>query len=299
MPKGYVDLPEGQVHYRIEGSGPPLLLLHHTPRSSALYDPIIDDLAKRRVVIAWDAPGFGESYRPGGPLSIENYAACAAAFMTALGVGGFDVFGCMTGAAIAIELAVSCRNRVTRLGLMGVPFFATAQDRAAALGETDHGRRISPDGSEMVSQWNRVFSAWDLESLIHSGMPDRALAIPLAAQYVADLLRAGEYREHASRAAYCYDATARLSAITQPTMVIGFGGESDPDIPLGRHLRHDAAVAQRIPDCRYLELPGAHAIIALVAHRDRLLAAMDDFFSATEPSARARNRSAGRGPCAK
>lgn len=279
MPKSYVDLPEGQVHYRIEGSGPPLLLLHHTPRSSALYEPIIDDLAKRRTVIAWDAPGFGESYRPAEPLSIENYGACAASFMTALGISRFDVFGCMTGAVVAIELAVSCRDRVTRLGLMGVPFFASAQERAVALGEVGRGRRISADGSEMVKQWNTVLSAWDLESLIHTEMPDRALAVSLAAQYVADLLRAGEYREHASRAAYRYDTTGRLAAIAQPTLVIGFDRESDQDIPLGRHLRHNAVVAQRIPNCRYLELPGAYAIIALVAHRDRLLAAMDGFFS--------------------
>jgi pimeloyl-ACP methyl ester carboxylesterase len=282
MPKSYVDLPEGQVHYRIEGSGPSLLLLHHTPRSSALYEPIIDDLAKRRTVIAWDAPGFGESYRPAEPLSIENYGACAASFMTALGISRFDVFGCMTGAVVAIELAVSCRDRVKRLGLMGVPFFASAQERAVALGEIGHRRRISADGSEMVKQWNTVLSAWDLESLIHIEMPDRALAVSLAAQYIADLLRAGEYREHASRAAYTYDTMGRLAAITQPTLVIGFDRESDQDIPLGRHLRHNAVVAQRIPNCRYLELPGAYAIIALVAHRDRLLTAMDGFFASTE-----------------
>jgi hypothetical protein len=28
MKRGYVDTPEGQVHYRTEGSGEPVLLLH-------------------------------------------------------------------------------------------------------------------------------------------------------------------------------------------------------------------------------------------------------------------------------
>ena len=44
---GYVDVPEGQLHYRDEGSGSPIVLLHQTPRSLdefAELQPLLVDI---------------------------------------------------------------------------------------------------------------------------------------------------------------------------------------------------------------------------------------------------------------
>lgn len=285
MPKAYIALPAGQIHYRIEGSGPPLLLLHHTPRSLVLYDPIIDDLARGRTVIAWDAPGFGESYVPTSPPSVEDYATLAATFMSELGIEVFGVFGCMTGAAIAIEVATANPDRVSHLGLMGVPLFPSDREHATALAAVDRGRRVAVDGGELLEQWNTVIASWDHEARIRDDMPDRASALIVAERYVSELLRSGEYWEHGSRAAYRYDTGGRLASLVQPTLVIGFAGEHDPGIPLVPHLRSDAVIAQKIPNCEYAELPGAYAILATVADHDRLVAAMDGFFPSRDPAA--------------
>ena len=59
MKKAYVDIPEGQIHYRIEGSGEPVLLLHAAVTSSDEYTRVIPFLAKTYCAIAMDFLGNG------------------------------------------------------------------------------------------------------------------------------------------------------------------------------------------------------------------------------------------------
>ena len=61
MKRGYVDVPEGQVHYRAEGSGDAIILLHMASSSSGEYSRVIPFLAKTYHAIAMDFLGFGES----------------------------------------------------------------------------------------------------------------------------------------------------------------------------------------------------------------------------------------------
>ena len=41
MKRGYADTPEGQIHFRTDGAGEPVLLLHQSPRSSRMYVKLI------------------------------------------------------------------------------------------------------------------------------------------------------------------------------------------------------------------------------------------------------------------
>ena len=50
-----------QVMARVAGSGPAVLALHESPRSSHSLLPLIDALAYRYTVITLDTPGYGES----------------------------------------------------------------------------------------------------------------------------------------------------------------------------------------------------------------------------------------------
>lgn len=47
MKRGYVDTPEGQVHYREEGTGEPLLLLHKAGLSSDEFTEMLPFLGKK------------------------------------------------------------------------------------------------------------------------------------------------------------------------------------------------------------------------------------------------------------
>ena len=54
MRRGFVDSPDGQIHYVVEGAGPPVVLLHPSPHSWNFYTYTIPVLAEQFQVIAMD-----------------------------------------------------------------------------------------------------------------------------------------------------------------------------------------------------------------------------------------------------
>jgi hypothetical protein len=80
-----------------------------------------------------------------------------------------------------------------------------------------------------------------------------------------------------------YDGGDRLLSLTHWTLVIGFAGESDPTLLLVSQLWNDALVAQQMPNCEYVELPGAYAILSVLADHERRVAAIEEFFASSEP----------------
>jgi branched-chain amino acid transport system substrate-binding protein len=74
MPRGYADTVLGQIHYRREGSGAPLLLLSASGRSSRMFSRLIPLIAPRLDTIALDTPGFGGSDPLPDGTSIEQIA---------------------------------------------------------------------------------------------------------------------------------------------------------------------------------------------------------------------------------
>ena len=85
--KRYVRVDDRHVHYRTAGSGPPVVLMHDSPRSSVLLIPLIELLKDRFTVFALDTPGFGQSDPiPKDPLVIADTADSVAKTMRALGI---------------------------------------------------------------------------------------------------------------------------------------------------------------------------------------------------------------------
>ena len=70
--QGYVDLPEGQIHYRTAGDGPPLLLLHIASFSSDQFLEVLPTLAGENWVIAMDRFGHGTSDPPPDEVSVPG-----------------------------------------------------------------------------------------------------------------------------------------------------------------------------------------------------------------------------------
>ena len=51
--RAFLETPDGQIHYRVDGVGePPLLLLHPIPRSMDVFADVIPIFSQRRRVIA-------------------------------------------------------------------------------------------------------------------------------------------------------------------------------------------------------------------------------------------------------
>ena len=60
----FVTTQMGRIHCFDAGSGPALMLVHSNGASAYEYEFVIDMLAKKYRVIAWDMPGQGDSDNP-------------------------------------------------------------------------------------------------------------------------------------------------------------------------------------------------------------------------------------------
>lgn len=87
------------------GKGSPLLLVHGLGAGWRSWEPILDDLAASREVIAVDLPGFGESPPLDGEVSIATLADAVAGFIKELSLDGVATAGQSMGGRIVLELA--------------------------------------------------------------------------------------------------------------------------------------------------------------------------------------------------
>jgi haloacetate dehalogenase len=107
------------------GSGPPLLLLHGHPQTSAMWHRVAPALARRFTVVAADLRGYGDSSKPRGAGDHANYAKRTMAhdmlvLMRSLGFDRFDVLAHDRGARVAHRLAADAPAVVRRLVLLDI-----------------------------------------------------------------------------------------------------------------------------------------------------------------------------------
>jgi len=222
--KGYADLPWGQVHFRVAGSGPPVVLLHDSPRSSVLHEPLIETLAERWTAIALDTPGYGNSdpLATGAP-DIGDLADALAATLDALGLPPCPVYGYHTSSKIALELAVRHPGRASLIVMDGLS--VPAEPVSDAFIERYMAPfRVTGDGAYLASTWARVrdlhrFFPWFSHTAGHR------LAMELPApdalhRYALDLLMAGSDYAAAYAAAMRYDPVPALGRLTDPAVVM-------------------------------------------------------------------------------
>src|SRR6202140_4047495 len=113
----------GQMHLRLTlGKGVPLVLLHMSPRSSAMWQLLQERL--ERPTYAPDRLGYGFSDAPPWALSLEQYAQSTVDSLKAAGLQGeMDILGIHTGSIEAIEVAHQFGSQARRVVAVGMPLF--------------------------------------------------------------------------------------------------------------------------------------------------------------------------------
>ncbi|MBD2497412.1 alpha/beta fold hydrolase [Nostoc sp. FACHB-280] len=150
--RAFLDTEDGQILYRIGGKGEPILLLHMTPRSSDEFHELMPILAEKKLVIAMDLMGLGDSDKPPRVYSVADYAKTAIALLDELNIEKTSIFGSLTGGYIAGELAAVYPNRVDKLILCNLLAF-DAQEQDKILKRYSQGFQIQDDGSHLMAQW--------------------------------------------------------------------------------------------------------------------------------------------------
>src|SRR3546814_16252965 len=111
----------GRISYREAGSGAPLVLLHGIGSAARAFRDQLAVLSAGYRVIAWDAPGYGDSINlPMPQPGAGDYAAALAAFLDALGVTSRHLLGHSLGALMAARFAAAYPQRVRSLTMASI-----------------------------------------------------------------------------------------------------------------------------------------------------------------------------------
>lgn len=154
--RGFVSINGRQVHYRMSGRGPALLLIHQSPQNSRMWLDMMKRFSNRYTVIAPDTPGFGYSDPlPFRAQTISEFGHATLEFANELGLERFALFGMHTGGLIATWVAWAHPDRVVALVVDGYAAFTPQES------EQYGGAYLPPfvpqwDGSHLRWLWSRM-----------------------------------------------------------------------------------------------------------------------------------------------
>jgi len=108
-----------RLHYRDEGNGPPLVLIHANFGSLLSWDGWIDTLKDENRILRFDMTGHGlTGPDPSGDYSLERSVELTGRFVDALGLTRFAIGGTSLGGTVAMHYAAAHPERVERLVLL-------------------------------------------------------------------------------------------------------------------------------------------------------------------------------------
>lgn len=130
----YVDVLGMPIHYRDEGQGKPLLLLHGTAASLHTWDGWAGALRPDFRIVRLDLPGFGlTGPDPGRNYTIQRYVEVLHAFVQELQLTQFHLAGNSLGGEIAWRYALAHPEHVDRLILVDAGGHPRSERKAAPL----------------------------------------------------------------------------------------------------------------------------------------------------------------------
>ncbi len=151
----FIDIGSRRVHYRCAGSGPPVLMVHQSPRSSAEYESLIDEWSKYFTCIAPDTAGFGQSEPLGGQPDIDAFADATIAFLDALGIARCAAYGFHSGGIILVAAMKRHPHRFTCLAVGGYAIWT--EQEMAVFGDSYLPPFVaSAYGEHLAWLWNRI-----------------------------------------------------------------------------------------------------------------------------------------------
>ncbi len=126
-----VSTPGCDIHVRVGGDGPPLLLLHGYPQTGVMWHAVAPVLAEQFTVVCPDLPGYGASSKPPSTddhaaYSKRGMASTLVHAMRTLEFESWRLAGHDRGARVAYRMALDHPQRIERLATLDiVPTYST------------------------------------------------------------------------------------------------------------------------------------------------------------------------------
>jgi len=245
MKNYYADISQGQVHYRMQGDGRALLLIHQTGMSSEEYSEVIPILAEEYRVIAVDLLGYGNSAVPPADYRIEDHAGSILEFLDVLEIDCASVMGHHVGSRVAAEVAATRPERVEKLILSGCPYYSPAERKKLREDPKYQHIAIRDDGAFLTDLWQTYRHRWG----------DGDIPPALLCRLVAITMQALPRPYNIHDAVFSHDIEPKLRQLKCPTLLIS--GSKDV------FYHKLEPVSRLIADCRTQVIENAGYFICL------------------------------------
>ena len=128
----FIEVDEMNVHFRDEGEGFPIVLIHGTAASLHTWDAWTDELKKTNRVIRMDLPAFGiTGPNKNADYSIEAYTTFLHSFLEKLKLEKFHLAGNSLGGNIAWDYTADYPSKVEKLILVDASGLPTNKSQPA------------------------------------------------------------------------------------------------------------------------------------------------------------------------
>jgi pimeloyl-ACP methyl ester carboxylesterase len=255
-----IQLAQGTVRYRDEGSGPPIVFVHGALVDGRLWEPVVERLRGSARCIAPDLPlgAHQIAMRPDADVSPTGLAQLIADLIEALDLRDVTLVGNDTGGALCQLLVTRRPERIARLVLTNCDAFDNfppAMFRGLVV-----AARLRLLTALMQPMRLRALRGTPLAfgSLTRRQLPDELLQ-----GWVEPFLRDAGVRRDARRLLAAVrpeqllDNAARLSEFDRPVLIAW--APEDRFFPFD-HARRLAAI---FPNARLAEVPDSYAFVSL------------------------------------
>jgi pimeloyl-ACP methyl ester carboxylesterase len=132
-PSQFIKIGEVNVHYRDEGSGPVVLMLHSSMTNLRIWDGWADQLKGQYRVVRLDWPPYGLSVDPNPSTGSRGVAQLLEKFIAAKQLDDITLVGSSSGATLAVLYAANHPQKVRALALSALPLAAPPPTKVRPL----------------------------------------------------------------------------------------------------------------------------------------------------------------------
>lgn len=186
------------ISYQQKGQGAPLLLLHGGVSDSRYWEREIDAFSNAYKVVAWDAPGCGQSDDPPENFSMSDYAEVLGEFLSKLGIYEAHVLGISFGGGLAISFFNRHPEIPTTLMLISAyAGWAGSLPAEEVERRLEKGRKQSlMDPEEVAEMWiPSLFSSTPTEEMIQNEKELISDFHPLGSQIMLEAFAKADLRD--------------------------------------------------------------------------------------------------------
>jgi pimeloyl-ACP methyl ester carboxylesterase len=229
-----------RIAYERTGTGPALLLLHGGVSDHREWRRQLDSLSDEFTVVAWDAPGCGQSSDPPEFFRLPDYADCLARFVSALGLERPHVLGLSFGGGLALELYR--RHPALPQSLILASAYAGWAGSLPAEVVEQRLRQVLREAGLPMDQWTPGWLPGLLSANAPPGAAEELIAI------MSDAHPAGI--RVMARSFAVTDLRDALEHIAVPALLLHGGSDQRVPLSVAEDLR------TRIPGSRLVVMPG-------------------------------------------